>query len=114
MPLSSAHPCAEHGCPALVRGQARCPQHARPQWRGTTTPARVRGRQLQARRRRLFQRQPLCVVCLQQGNETLASIRDHVIPLAEGGRDDETNEQALCQQHSDEKTQREAARGRAR
>jgi 5-methylcytosine-specific restriction protein A len=65
-------------------------------------------------RARLFQRQPLCVTCLQQGYTTVATIRDHVIPLAEGGRDDETNEQALCQRCSDVKTQQEAFRGRQR
>jgi 5-methylcytosine-specific restriction enzyme A len=75
---------------------------------------RVRGAKLQEMRRRLFRRQPLCVQCLEEGLETIATIRDHIIPLAEGGRDDETNEQALCQTHSDLKTQAEAQRGRAR
>lgn len=62
----------------------------------------------------LLRRCPLCVVCTQQGRVTVATIRDHVIPLAEGGADDETNEQALCQTCSDVKTQEEARRGLAR
>jgi len=65
-------------------------------------------------RQRLFMRQPLCVQCLADGVETIATIRDHIIPLAEGGQDNETNEQALCQSHSDAKTRIEAARGVAR
>lgn len=86
-------------------------------WAGTTK--RIRGRQLQEMRARLFAKQPFCVQCMAEvqedklGLEHLATIRDHIIPLAEGGRDDSTNEQGLCQRHSDAKTQQEAARGRA-
>jgi 5-methylcytosine-specific restriction enzyme A len=45
---------------------------------------------------------------------SLAVIRDHIIPLAEGGADDGTNTQAVCQSCSDAKTSREATRGRQR
>jgi 5-methylcytosine-specific restriction protein A len=45
---------------------------------------------------------------------TIATIRDHVIPLAEGGRDDESNVQPLCQACSDAKSQRESKRGQRR
>jgi 5-methylcytosine-specific restriction endonuclease McrA len=48
---------------------------------------------------------------LKKGITRATVIRDHVIPLAEDGRDDETNEQALCQDCSDTKTQEEAKRG---
>jgi len=65
-------------------------------------------------RRRLFERQPFCVECLKDGRYVAATIRDHVMPLAEGGADDESNEQGLCQHHSDLKTQRESLRGRMR
>jgi 5-methylcytosine-specific restriction endonuclease McrA len=44
----------------------------------------------------------------------LATIRDHIVPLAEGGQDIESNVQPLCQTCSDIKTQAEAARGRHR
>lgn len=43
-----------------------------------------------------------------------ATQRDHVIPLAEGGLDDETNEQGLCDACHDAKSHNEAARGRRR
>ena len=65
-------------------------------------------------RQRLFLHQPLCVLCQKQGRITIATIRDHTIPLAEGGPDDETNEQPLCQDCSDVKTEAEAKRGRRR
>jgi 5-methylcytosine-specific restriction enzyme A len=42
------------------------------------------------------------------------AIRDHVIPLAEGGVENATNEQLLCPDCDRVKTQAEALRGRAR
>jgi 5-methylcytosine-specific restriction enzyme A len=75
---------------------------------------------LQRRRKKLFARQPWCVLCLEgvpheepvsPGTRTRATIRDHRIPLAEGGRDDETNEQAICDDHNRAKTRRESERG---
>ena len=45
---------------------------------------------------------------------TVATIRDHVVPLAEGGEDDEENVQPLCQDCSDAKTREESKRGQRR
>jgi 5-methylcytosine-specific restriction protein A len=44
----------------------------------------------------------------------VATIRDHIVPLAEGGLDAESNIQALCQACSDAKTETEARRGMSR
>jgi len=87
-----------------------------PAWRprGRPLPARIRGRELQRRRARLFAKFPCCVTCAARGQVALATIRDHTIPLAEGGRDDESNEQALCADCSETKTRAESARGVAR
>jgi 5-methylcytosine-specific restriction protein A len=112
-PTSPLRPCATPRCPALVT-RGHCPVHARPAWSRTQPVPRIRGRKLQAIRQRLFQAHPLCVLCSADGRVTLATIRDHVIPLAEGGRDDATNEQAICQTCSDAKTAQESKRGRAR
>jgi 5-methylcytosine-specific restriction protein A len=65
-------------------------------------------------RRALFAEHPLCVVCERQGRVTVATIRDHIVPLAEGGTDAPTNIQALCQMCSDAKTAQEAKRGGGR
>ena len=65
-------------------------------------------------RRALLMEHPLCVLCRAQGRRTFAVIRDHIVPLAEGGVDDSTNTQAVCQPCSDAKTQAEAQRGRER
>lgn len=48
------------------------------------------------------------------GRDSVAVIRDHVVPLAEGGPDVRENTQPLCQACSDAKTAREAKRGRAK
>lgn len=47
-------------------------------------------------RDRLFTGSPLCVECERLGLVTLATQRDHIKPLAEGGTDDDSNVQGLC------------------
>jgi len=74
-------------------------------------PPRIRGRDLQRRRAALFARAPWCALCPKRGTRNRATIRDHIIPLREGGRDDDSNEQGLCQTCSDIKTREESARG---
>ena len=51
---------------------------------------------------------------MQQGRVSAATIRDHVIPLAEGGEEIDSNTQPLCKPCSDLKTATEARRGRDR
>jgi 5-methylcytosine-specific restriction enzyme A len=65
-------------------------------------------------RARLFKAHPLCVICLESNRASPATQRDHIIPLAEGGADDETNEQALCDDCHEAKSKAEAQRGRHR
>jgi 5-methylcytosine-specific restriction protein A len=62
----------------------------------------------------LFRAQPFCQQCLTQGHRTVATIRDHIVPLAEGGTDTVSNTQGLCQMCSDRKTHAEARRGAIR
>ena len=118
MPSRALHSCAVPGCGALLHAGegGRCPAHAVPTWRPVdrVIPERIRGTHLQRLRRQLFERQPLCVLCDRAGHTTIATIRDHVIPLTEGGLDVESNTQALCQSCSDRKTADEAKRGMAR
>jgi 5-methylcytosine-specific restriction enzyme A len=77
-----------------------------------TWPARerIRGRRLQHLRAQLLAAQPCCALCqrvLMPGQW----VRDHVVPLAEGGQDEPGNVQGLCFGCHDAKTQDEAKRG---
>ncbi|APW38981.1 restriction endonuclease [Rhodoferax koreense] len=116
MARAAPRPCTKPGCTQLVHdGSGRCAKHPREAWRQARTPTkRITGRRLQAMRAALFMRQPLCEVCDGLGIVTLATIRDHRIPLAEGGADDESNEQAICAPCHEEKSLAEALRGRRR
>lgn len=116
MPQAAPRPCTKVGCGRLVHdGSGRCSQHPREAWRPGRTPTkRVAGRKLQAMRADLFRRKPLCERCEAKGIVTRATIRDHRIPLAEGGADDTTNEQAICEPCHTEKSLAEALRGRRR
>ena len=111
--MPGLRPCLEPYCPVLVR-TGRCTTHSRPAWASAQPVPRIRGARLQAMRERLFQHHPLCHVCLAKTPPcfSASAIRDHVVPLAEGGLDDETNEQALCVTCHQVKTQQEAQRGR--
>jgi 5-methylcytosine-specific restriction protein A len=112
MPLKPRHPCSYPGCNALTAG-GRCEQHRRKAWEGNNAELRrFKGRTLQRERDRLFNSNPLCVECERQGRVTVATIRDHIKPLAEGGLDVPENTQGLCKQCSDKKSQQEARRGR--
>ena len=54
------------------------------------------GRKLQAARAALFQANPLCVKCQEAGRLRPATQRDHIVALSEGGLDEPSNTQGLC------------------
>jgi 5-methylcytosine-specific restriction protein A len=111
-PYKPKKPCSYPGCPALTDG-GRCELHKRKAWEGNKQELRVlKGRTLQGARDRLFNESPLCAECLKVGRDTAATIRDHVIPLAQGGRDTDDNTQSLCKDCHNKKTQQEARQGR--
>jgi len=87
--------------------------HKRAAWITTAKQVkRTTGRKLQAQRAVLFMREPLCRVCNANGTIRAAAIRDHITPLAEGGKDEDANIQPLCVECHDAKTATESARGR--
>lgn len=114
MPTAAPRPCTAPGCGRLVHdGSGRCAKHPRAAWaKPVTATKRITGRRLQAMRAALFQREPLCVMCKTLGLVELATQRDHIVSLEEGGADDSTNEQGLCQAHHDEKSLGERLRAR--
>lgn len=88
-------------------------------WQGNNAEKRIfKGRNLQRERDRLFNSNPLCVECEKQGRDTVATIRDHIIPLAEwngtGSPEDRSNIQGLCVSCHNKKTNTEARRGKKR
>jgi 5-methylcytosine-specific restriction enzyme A len=113
MPRSAPRPCTFNGCTLLVRdGSGRCGAHPRENWAKTIPTKRITGRRLQAMRAALFSRDPLCAHCRDKGRVTPATERDHIVPLAEGGADDSTNEQGLCALCHEVKRKAESKHGR--
>ena len=98
MPNAAPRPCTHPGCGVLVRdGTNRCERHPRPAWtKREDAPQRIGGRRRQELRAQLLRSQPLCAECERQGRVTLATERDHIVPLAEGGTEDDNNVQGLC------------------
>lgn len=117
MPWKPATPCTSPGCPEL----RPCPTHPVTPWRRRpgTRRTRLSGSAEQARARRVIARgRGICHVCHHAG----ADVADHVLAVADGGADDETNMAPIhggacpsCGRrcHAD-KTSEEAARARAR
>lgn len=116
MPYAAPKPCGHAGCGVLVRGGgSRCSKHAHEAWvKRPEATKRVTGRRLQRMRNELFTADPLCAECQRAGRVTLASLRDHIKPLAEGGLDELSNTQGLCTDCHDAKTAAESLRGRRR
>lgn len=91
-----------------------CTQHVRQPWSPTQPVERRSGRWLQGERERLFREYEYrCATC---GNVRLPRdlIRDHKVPLTEGGLDVPENTQPLCRACNEEKTKMESKRGRDR
>lgn len=68
---------------------------------------RIRGRRGQILRYRRLANEPLCRMCTAQGITRLATVPDHIKPLALGGEDVDSNIRCLCRDHHDEVTRQE-------
>ena len=78
------------------------------QTRNPEAEQRTRGRKWMEIRARWFRDHPLCVMCESKGLVRPANRLDHITPLIDGGKDDESNYQSLCESCHDEKTVQEA------
>ena len=108
MPKRLNVPCQHPGCPALVpAGQKYCEEHK--QLHKDSRPnAAARGydARWQKARKRFLSQHPLCVRCLAEGKYVQATVVDHIVPHR-GNMNifwDESNWQALCKHHHDQKT----------
>ena len=101
MPMAPPRACATCGRPG-------CLVHRRPAWHHAQPVDRIRGPRLQQLRDDLFRTQPFCAHC----GVAVATIRDHVVPLCDGGLDVEANTQGLCAACHDAKTITESTRHR--
>ncbi len=70
---------------------------------------RLRGHLAVRQRKRRLCEEPLCRHCLERGIIRVAIVPDHIIPLATGGTDDESNIQCLCEDCHSIKTVSEAS-----
>jgi 5-methylcytosine-specific restriction protein A len=68
---------------------------------------RLRGRAAVAQRKRRLEAEPLCRLCRVKGITSIATVPDHIQPLAKGGTDDDSNIRCLCAEHHDEVTRQE-------
>lgn len=114
MPGRAAKPCTHPGCRILVRdGGSKCEQH-RVAWvkrEGPHTAKRLNGWASDKEKARMRRENPLCAHCERVGRVALGVIRDHVVPLAEGGAESRENTQLLCKACHDVKSENERRRG---
>lgn len=93
----------------LTMLKPRLSQEQKPWAKAHGVPRRA-GSWLVKQREQLFRAEPFCRKCAENNVRTMATIRDHIIPLGEGGTDDPSNIQPLCTPCSDAKTKQEGRR----
>ena len=103
MPRKPKHPCSYPGCPRLVEsGERYCTEHARIAAKHYELYERdpAARKRYNAEWRRIRERyvaaHPLCERCLKEGRYTPAEHVHHILPLSEGGTNDEANLMAVC------------------
>lgn len=111
MPIAAPRPCSHTGCRVLATAGGRCADHQREVWiKRPAETKRIGGRKRKALRAALFAREPLCAEC----RVVLAEERDHIVPLGEGGKEDDSNTQGLCIPCHEVKSAAERLRARRR
>ncbi len=103
MPRKPDKPCSYPGCPKLVpAGQTFCSEHMKQMnqryeryERDPATRSRY-GKQWKRIRYKYVQEHPFCEECMKHGELVLTEQVHHIVPLAEGGTNDESNLMSLC------------------
>lgn len=103
MPRKPRRPCRYPGCNKLAEdGEQYCPEHKKlvdKQYdhftRGYNGNKRY-GSQWRKIRSRYVHKHPLCEECLKHGKCVPVEEVHHIIPISEGGTNDESNLMSLC------------------
>ena len=120
VPFKPCRPCRHNWCAKLaVRGEMFCEDHLAADktemtyernraYDDTRKNASQRGYDAEWRKIRMafLKQNPLCVMCMEEGKTTPATVVDHIIPHRGDKRlfYDVENYQALCKRHHDLKT----------
>jgi 5-methylcytosine-specific restriction protein A len=116
MARRAPHPCVVAGCPNLVEVGGRCDEHRvvtmRPKDTRPSATQRGYGAAWQRKRAAWLETHPMCVDLygIHGARQVRATIVDHIKPLKQGGRDDETNYQSLCVLCNNRKTAHDGSR----
>lgn len=123
MPPRTPKACRVRGCPnTSLERHGYCPEHAhlaKQGWeksrKNKTTTERGYGHFWRKLRAAVLRRDKhLCQICKAKGKVTPATEVDHIKPKFEGGKDELTNLQAICDVCHKIKTKQEAVRSRGR
>ena len=121
VPIAASKPCRHPACGKLVRdGSGYCQAHQADRKIGTfadprrgSRHERGYGSQWDRDRKRVLDRDAgLCQPCLSNGQVTMATQVDHIVPKCEGGSDADTNLQAICRTCHQIKTASESTRAK--
>ena len=80
----------------------------------TASDQRMAGRKLQARRLRIWSKDPHCAACGRLTSYPLGFHLDHIIALTNGGQDTDDNVQVLCLPCHEDKTKADLSERRRR
>ena len=103
MPYKAKKPCARPGCPNLTSGRY-CEEHAKAeakrynQYDRDLESNKRYGRSWARIRAAFLQANPLCELCKRDGRLAPAGLVHHKARLTDGGTNDWSNLQALCQE----------------
>lgn len=103
MPRKPKRPCRYPGCTDFAEdGEQYCPKHKKLMekhyddfTRGYNGHKRY-GSQWRKIRTRYVHKHPFCEECLKHGRYVLVEEVHHIVPISEGGTNDESNLMSLC------------------
>ena len=103
MPRKPRRPCGHPGCPRLAApGGQYCEEHKKTErdrynrYERAPDINKKYGRAWRQIRKRYATAHPLCEMCLKEGRLTPVEEVHHIIPLADGGTNEESNLMSLC------------------